>query len=171
MHFNCTCITKAALTRGVMIILIIMMIMIYRGWQKNIYTFQEMLSMYYFSKLNWITVAVCSRTFAQMMALVKWMLTSPYNRQNLPGQWIGRRGADEFPPCSPDLTPLDFCLWGTLKDVVYCRKPATLAVLWEEIEMACAAIHVDTLVSVAQAVVRRNQKCLDADGNHFEHLL
>jgi len=24
---------------------------------------------------------------------------------------------------------------------------------------------------VAQAAVRRNQKCLDADGNHFEHLL
>jgi hypothetical protein len=23
----------------------------------------------------------------------------------------------------------------------------------------------------AQAVVRRNQKCLEADGNHFEHLL
>jgi hypothetical protein len=31
--------------------------------------------------------------------------------------------------------------------------------------------HVGTLVNVAQAVVRRNQKCLDADGNHFEHLL
>jgi hypothetical protein len=36
---------------------------------------------------------------------------------------------------------------------------------------ACAAIHVDTLVNVARAVVRRNQKCLDADGNHFQHLL
>jgi hypothetical protein len=30
---------------------------------------------------------------------------------------------------------------------------------------------VDTLVSVAQAAVRRNQKCLDADSNHFQHLL
>ena len=48
---------------------------------------------------------------------------------------------------------------------------ATLVVLWEEIEMACAVIHVDTLVNVALAVVRRNQKCLDTDGNHFEHLL
>jgi hypothetical protein len=89
----------------------------------------------------------------------------------LPGQWIGRRGADEFPPHSPDLTPLDFYLWGTLKDVVYCRKLATLAVLREEIEMACTAIDMDTLVNVAEAVVCRNQKCLDADGNHFEHLV
>jgi hypothetical protein len=94
-----------------------------------------------------------------------------YLDENLLGQWIGQRGAVEFPPSSPDLTPLDFYLWGTLKDVVCRRKPATLAVLREEIETACAAIHVDTLVSVAQAAVRRNQKCLDADGNHFEHLL
>jgi hypothetical protein len=31
--------------------------------------------------------------------------------------------------------------------------------------------HVDTLVNVAQAAVRRNQKCLHAEGNHSEHLL
>ena len=61
--------------------------------------------------------------------------------------------------------------YSTLKQVVYRRKLATLAVLLEEIETACAAIHVDSLVSVAQAVVHRNQKCLDANGNHFEHLL
>jgi len=69
---------------------------------------------------------------------------------------MGQRGAVQFPPRSPDLTPLDFYLWGTLKDVVYLRKLATLAVLWEEIETACAAIHVDNSVNVAPAVVPRN---------------
>jgi len=93
-----------------------------------------------------------------------------YLDENLPGKWIGRIGAVEFPPRSRDLTLFDFYLWWTLKNVVYRRKLATLAVLWEEIETACAAIHVDT-DNVAQAVVRRNQKCLDADGNHFEHFL
>ena len=67
-----------------------------------------------------------------------------YLDENLQGQWIGRRGAGEFPPPSPNLTPLDFYLWGTLKAVVYRRKLATLAVLREEIETACAGIHVDT---------------------------
>jgi len=71
-----------------------------------------------------------------------------------PGRWIGRRGAVEFPPRSPDLTPLDFYLWGTLKDVVYRRKPATLAALREEIKMSCRAIPVDTVVNVVRAVVR-----------------
>jgi len=47
------------------------------------------------------------------------------------------------------LTPLDLYIWGTLKDVVYRRKLAKLAVLQEEIETACAAIHVDTLDNVA----------------------
>jgi len=42
--------------------------------------------------------------------------------ENLPGQWIGRRSAVEFPPRSPELTPLDFYLWGTLNDVVYRKK-------------------------------------------------
>jgi hypothetical protein len=77
----------------------------------------------------------------------------------------------EFPPHSPDFTPLDFYLQGALTDVVYCRKLATLAVLREEIETACTAIHVDTLINIAQAVARHNLKCLDADGNHFENLL
>jgi len=28
--------------------------------------------------------------------------------ENLQGHWTGRRGTFEFPPRSPDLTPLDF---------------------------------------------------------------
>ena len=42
----------------------------------------------------------------------------------VPGQWIGRRGAIEYPPQSSDLTPLDVYLWGTLKKV-YQQMPAT----------------------------------------------
>jgi len=29
-----------------------------------------------------------------------------YLDENLPGQWIGQKGAAEFPPRSPDLKPL-----------------------------------------------------------------
>ncbi|XP_074192260.1 12S rRNA N(4)-cytidine methyltransferase METTL15 isoform X5 [Rhinolophus sinicus] len=32
-------------------------------------------------------------------------------------------------------------------------------------------MYISTPLNVAQTVVHRNQKCLDADGNHFEHLL
>ena len=93
-----------------------------------------------------------------------------YLDETLRGQWIGRRGAVELPPRSSDLTPLDFYLWGSLKDDVYQRKPATLDDLRENIAMSCAAITLDTLQNVVHAAVRRPRQCLDADGGHFEHL-
>ncbi|KAE9536207.1 hypothetical protein AGLY_007430 [Aphis glycines] len=42
-----------------------------------------------------------------------------YLDREYPGKWIGRRGPIEWPPRSPDLTPIDFFLWGHLKTVVY----------------------------------------------------
>ncbi|XP_050307733.1 uncharacterized protein LOC126744391 isoform X2 [Anthonomus grandis grandis] len=42
-----------------------------------------------------------------------------YLDRTFPGRWIGRRGAIEWPPRSPDLSPLDFFLWGHLKSKVY----------------------------------------------------
>jgi len=90
--------------------------------------------------------------------------------ENLQGPWIRQRGTFEFPPCSPDLTPLDFYLWGTLKDVMYRRKPAMLGDLRAEIRAACAAIPINTLTEVAQATDRRCNRCLAANGKQFEHL-
>jgi hypothetical protein len=60
--------------------------------------------------------------------------------QRFPGRWIEWRGSVHCPPGSPDLTPLDFNLWGDLKNTAYARKPRTLQGLRHEIEIACAAI-------------------------------
>ena len=93
-----------------------------------------------------------------------------YLDETLPGRWIGRRDAVDFPPRSPDLTPLDFYLWGSINDDVYRMKPATLDDLRENIAMSCAAITLDTLQNLVLAAVLRFRQCLDADGGHFEHL-
>ena len=37
-------------------------------------------------------------------------------------EWIGRRGRVEWPPHSPDLTPMDFSVWDILKNAVYSVK-------------------------------------------------
>ena len=42
-----------------------------------------------------------------------------------PHRWIGRGGPIQWPARSPDITPLDFFLWGTLKDIVYRNVPTT----------------------------------------------
>jgi len=48
---------------------------------------------------------------------------------SFPGRWIGRHGAVEWPARSPDLSPLDYYLWGHLKSLVYetpVNDPETL---------------------------------------------
>jgi hypothetical protein len=40
-------------------------------------------------------------------------------------QWIGRGGHIQWPPMSPDITPLDFCLCGSMKSEVYKEKANT----------------------------------------------
>jgi hypothetical protein len=44
---------------------------------------------------------------------------SKYLRTRFPGLWIGRPAPITWPPHSPDLTPLDFFLWGFVKDRVF----------------------------------------------------
>lgn len=41
-------------------------------------------------------------------------------------RWIGRRGTIEWPARSPDLSPLDYFLWGYLKAKVYATQPLNL---------------------------------------------
>ena len=55
--------------------------------------------------------------------------TSHYTRHVLqhlndifPNRWIGRGSTINWPPRSPDLTPLDFCLWGMMKSEVYRKQ-------------------------------------------------
>ncbi|UYV83816.1 hypothetical protein LAZ67_X000269 [Cordylochernes scorpioides] len=84
-----------------------------------------------------------------------------YLDQNLSGQWIGRRGPIEFPARSPDLTPLDFFLWGTVKDGVYKRKPRNLDILWNEIQAVCREISLDVLIRCTESVRR-------STGSHYE---
>ncbi|UYV73871.1 hypothetical protein LAZ67_11001217 [Cordylochernes scorpioides] len=91
-----------------------------------------------------------------------------YLDKNLSGQWIGRRGPIEFPARSPELTPLDFFLWGTVKDGVYKRKPRNLDILWNEIQAVCREISLDVLIRCTESVVTRTQNCIDAAGHQFE---
>ncbi|KAG8227213.1 hypothetical protein J437_LFUL003419 [Ladona fulva] len=50
-----------------------------------------------------------------------------YFNEHLPRHWIGRRGLMEWPLRSPVLTPMDFFLWGNMRDNVYVPPlPITL---------------------------------------------
>jgi len=44
---------------------------------------------------------------------------------HFPGQWIGCGSPHNWPAGSPDLSPLDYCVWGWMKELVYSVKMGT----------------------------------------------
>lgn len=88
-----------------------------------------------------------------------------------PDQWIGRRGPIEWPPRSPDLTPLDFFLWGHLKSVVFKTQPATIEELKQKITQECRLLTSEVFRNVREEFENRLYFCLQNNGSHFEHLI
>lgn len=88
-----------------------------------------------------------------------------------PNRWIGRRGAIEWPPRSPDLTPLDYFLWGYLKSKVYINRPNNLQDLKDRITAEIAHISQQTIRKVIEEFSFRIEYCLQVNGEHFEHLI
>lgn len=94
-----------------------------------------------------------------------------YLDEVFPGRWIGRRGPMEWPARSPDLTPLDFFLWGHLKNMVYKNRPNHLEDLKERIRHECRLITPQMLQNVVNAFYYRLGYCQMVQGHQFEHLV
>jgi len=90
-----------------------------------------------------------------------------------PDRWIGRGSTINWPPRSPDLTPLEFYLWGLMKSEVYRKKEDTRDELLINIlgVIACIKEIQNTLRRTTRHVFTRVAKCIDVDGGIFEHLL
>lgn len=91
--------------------------------------------------------------------------------EELPGKWIGRGGPVSWPARSPDLTPLDFFLWGHLKHTVYTQAPENPDQLRQLITDACRAITPRMLQSARRSIGHRARMCINQHGHHIEHLL
>jgi len=92
-----------------------------------------------------------------------------YLNQKFPNRWIGHGGAQNWPPRSPDLNPLDYHVWGYMKDVVYAHKVNTREELLQRILSAARSINnAAVLRRVTSSLVTRVKKCIQADGGQFE---
>jgi len=93
--------------------------------------------------------------------------------ETFPNRWVGRGSIINWPPRSPDLTPLDYCLWGLMKSEV-CRKKVDtrdeLLVNMLDV-IACIKEHQDALRRTTRHVSTRVAKCIDVDCGTVEHLL
>lgn len=94
-----------------------------------------------------------------------------YLDETFPGRWIGRRGAIEWPARSPDMTPLDFFLWGHIKNLVYKNRPQNIEELQDRIRHEISMISPNTLLDSLRNFVQRLHYCQEVNGGHFEHII
>jgi hypothetical protein len=74
---------------------------------------------------------------------------------------------------SPDLTALDFCLWGWMKSEVYKEKVNIGDELVARIMNSVAVIkqgRQDDLSKATRTIAKRVEKCIEVEGGIFEHL-
>lgn len=88
-----------------------------------------------------------------------------------PNRWIGRLGPMQWPARSPDLTPLDFFLWGFLKDKVFRTIPLTIQEMENRILDNCRIPDADMFERVRKSFEARLFLCMHEEGKQFEHLL
>ena len=74
----------------------------------------------------------------------------------------------EWPPRSPDLTPLDFFVCGYLKSKVFLTQPANLADLHQRITMEADQIPQDMIIRAMHDMRRRAEICIRNNGGHIE---
>lgn len=92
--------------------------------------------------------------------------------RNTFNMWIGRGGTIAWPPRSPDLTPLDYYVWGHLKQNVYRTPVLNVEELRNRILTACEILRDElNLKATVREFRKRLRKCIRVNGGHFEHLL
>lgn len=90
---------------------------------------------------------------------------------NYPQRWIGRGGVVPWPPRSPDMTPMDFFVWGTLKQKVYSVSINSREQLRDRIIDAVHQISSEQCLAAIYQVSARCNACIGARGQHFEQYL
>jgi len=85
-----------------------------------------------------------------------------------PNRWIGRDGPTPWPPRSPDITPLDFSLWGYVKDKVFSTPVLDITNLKARITDAFSTITEDMLENTWKETGYRLDVLRATKGAHVE---
>jgi hypothetical protein len=96
--------------------------------------------------------------------------------EHFPLRWIGRgspinMAPIRWPPYSPDLTPMDFWLWGYVKSRIYATQPDDLDELEQRITDIFDDIrgnHMDMVGRVFNGFVERLERCIENGGKNVD---
>ena len=84
---------------------------------------------------------------------------------------ISRRADAVWPPRSCDLTPLDYYLWGAVKDKCYAYKPETIDALKNNIREAIGEIQLHTIDKVLKNWTDRVGYSMASRGSHLNEII
>lgn len=76
-----------------------------------------------------------------------------------------------WPPYSPDISPLDFFLWGYVKDKVYQTNPKSLSELKNSIIQIIENVPQDILRKAIGSFENRLRLLIHTNGEHIENIL
>lgn len=85
--------------------------------------------------------------------------------------WIGNRGPTLWPARSPDLTPMDYFLWGKLKDILYQMPRSNREELENAVLQSFISLTPVELINSTRAIQKRCRVCVAENGRQFENLL
>jgi hypothetical protein len=86
-----------------------------------------------------------------------------------PNRWMGRGSPNlPWPPYSPDLTPMDFFLWGWMKNLVYQVPLNNLQELRTRITHVFQTLAIDMVHRSMEGYVKRLHVCIQRQGRSVE---
>lgn len=89
--------------------------------------------------------------------------------ETYPNRWVGRGGPVPWPARSPDLTPLDFYVWGHMKDLVYVTPICSVEELRQKIINAADQMRTTFSSRITKTEVRKRiRTCIRNRGAHIE---
>jgi len=91
-----------------------------------------------------------------------------YLDATFPNRWIGRDGPTPWPPRSPDITPLDFYLWGYVKDKGFSTPVPDITNLKARITDGIATVTEHMLGNTWRETDCRLDVLRATKGAHFE---
>ena len=87
------------------------------------------------------------------------------------GRVISNKMTHFWPPCSPDLSPLDFWFWGHAMHHLKTTKPLTIEQLMVDVNNFASQLDQETVKMAVKDIISRAGCCLDNGGSAFESKL
>ena len=96
------------------------------------------------------------------------LIVRDFLNETFPNRWIGRNGPTPWPPRSPDITPLDFFLWGYVKNRVYRTPVRDVETLQSRIIEVLATVNKEMLENTWREIEYRLDILRAINGAHVE---